>query len=865
MAANVITALNLRIGFNVSDFETAQRTIRQSVARSKQILKSMEGPMEKFANDIAAVTAAAEEEKWSQEKLAGVLDFLEKKHDVNGKFAQQAAEEQKKLADAAQKVADESKAAASAIQFVATVTERADKATGAYEKEISRLFADFRAGRITLEQYQQALAAIDEHHIDAPARIKAERDAQEQLNNAHKLASKFITQEGTTAEQQYRVVHRALITLRNAKKLTNEEYIKARDAAYREIVMNKRVADSVARLEKMEKLKAEAHARAAKEANKEAQATGQLAGTVRSLVGAYVGFHTVRAGAKIGSDIEQATIAFKVMAGSAEEGRKVLESVRNFAATTPITFEGAQKSAKVLMQFGVASEDVSSSLEMLGDISAGDTERLQGLALAFGQVAAAGRLTGQETLQMINQGFNPLQQIAQDMAKEFGGLADDYFPNLKKQMEQGNIPFDLVRMSMESATSEGGRFGGMMEEMAKTTSGAFNKLLGMVQRLVAVLWERLSPVLVNVLESLTNMTSWVVQLTESWNGFGGELMIAAGAGVAVMGMIIKIIGVINLMRKATAALNVVLVIRNALSGPKGWAILAAGAVAAAGALVAMKMATKESEDALNQETEAVKKNSEYIKAMKKLRAGIRPVASTKDTESFNEQMKKMRAEFELLGLNKEQLRIKEKQMFIDKVWAMNIMPGYKQDLLTQYERNKAKQEEASLQELLNNRLISAATTERQVRDLQAQGLITNVEMQEKLLALEDKRLEKVKQLADAGKSIQEKYNPVAKVAEQLAELNVLLATGNITQEQFLKERNDMLKKSLSVGDMGPVEAQKRGSQELATFLAGEQADVQQRQLEEAMAQKLLQEAQLQAQQETNRKLGELQPVGVIRK
>jgi hypothetical protein len=94
---------------------------------------------------------------------------------------------------------------------------------------------------------------------------------------------------------------------------------------------------------------------------------------------------------------------------------------------------------------------------------------------------------------------------------------------------------------------------------------------------------------------------------------------------------------------------------------------------------------------------------------------------------------------------------------------------------------------------------------------------------------------------------------------------VLLATGNITQEQFLKERNELLKSNLKTDKMSPVEAQKRGSQGLVDFLSGQQADIQQQQLEKQEAQRLLQEAQLRAQEITNRKLGELQPVGVIRK
>lgn len=101
-------------------------------------------------------------------------------------------------------------------------------------------------------------------------------------------------------------------------------------------------------------------------------------------------------------------------------------------------------------------------MKQLGDISLGNSDRFQRLSLAFAQVSAAGKLTGQDLLQMVNAGFNPLQEIS----KKTGQSISD----LKDQMADGAISTKMVEEAMKSATEEGGRFAGGMEKASKTFS-----------------------------------------------------------------------------------------------------------------------------------------------------------------------------------------------------------------------------------------------------------------------------------------------------------------------------------------------------------------------------------------------------------
>ena len=160
---------------------------------------------------------------------------------------------------------------------------------------------------------------------------------------------------------------------------------------------------------------------------------------------------------------ESLAVSFEVLAGGAEAGKKLTNQIIELAAKTPLTTEALTQSAKMLLSFGESAEDVIGDLRLLGDITGGDAQRMQSLTLAFAQVGSAGKLAGQDLLQMINAGFNPLETMAKKTGKSMA--------QLKKEMSEGKITFLDVKDAMIAATSEGGRFYGMMNKQSETLEG----------------------------------------------------------------------------------------------------------------------------------------------------------------------------------------------------------------------------------------------------------------------------------------------------------------------------------------------------------------------------------------------------------
>ena len=119
-----------------------------------------------------------------------------------------------------------------------------------------------------------------------------------------------------------------------------------------------------------------------------------------------------RTGIEAAMSMESLTAQFNVMAGSAERAADLIKDISDFAARTPFSKMGLAEAGKTLMAFGMQSESVIPTLQMLGDVAGADQNRLKSLALVFGQIQSTGRLMGQDLLQLINQGFNPLTVIS---------------------------------------------------------------------------------------------------------------------------------------------------------------------------------------------------------------------------------------------------------------------------------------------------------------------------------------------------------------------------------------------------------------------------------------------------------------------
>ena len=200
----------------------------------------------------------------------------------------------------------------------------------------------------------------------------------------------------------------------------------------------------------------------------------------------------VKESISLAAGFETARISWGVMLGDMGKGEKMFTDIQKLAASTPLSFQGVEQGARTLKQFGLATEDVIPTIKMLGDVSGGNEERLSRLSVTYGQVMSAGRLLGQDLLQLISVGFNPLQVISQKTGETMA--------QLKKRMESGGISSQEVAAAFKAATSEGGLFYGMMDKTAKTTAGLWSTAQDNFRQGLAELGEKIIPIVNKALE-----------------------------------------------------------------------------------------------------------------------------------------------------------------------------------------------------------------------------------------------------------------------------------------------------------------------------------------------------------------------------
>ena len=235
------------------------------------------------------------------------------------------------------------------------------------------------------------------------------------------------------------------------------------------------------------------------------------------------------AGVKYNAELESYTANLTtLLGGNKKQAEELLNTLKETAKTTPYETSNLVKATQTMMSFGISADNAKKYLNQIGDISMGNSEKLAGLTLAFSQVQSAGRLTGQDLLQMINQGFNPLNIISKETGESMASL--------KERMAEGGVSAEEVAHAFEIATSKGGLFYKGMEKGAQTTEGKISTLKDSFKEATGSLTTALLPALTSIVEALTKVADWFNNLSDE----GKKTILIIGGIVASIGPLIKI-------------------------------------------------------------------------------------------------------------------------------------------------------------------------------------------------------------------------------------------------------------------------------------------------------------------------------------
>lgn len=229
----------------------------------------------------------------------------------------------------------------------------------------------------------------------------------------------------------------------------------------------------------------------------------------------------VVAGVKYNASIESYQTSFEVMTGSAEKAAEVIDKLKKVGAETPFELPDLADTTQLLMNYGFSADEAMDKMMMLGDISQGSAEKMSRIATAYGQMSSAGKVSLEDVKQMIEAGFNPLQEISESTGESMASLYD--------RISKGTISVDEITASMQRATSEGGKYFQSMEKQSQTFSGLISSLKDNAQQLLG---EVVKPISDGLTESLLPAAiSAIEQLTQGFEENGVAGMIQAAGNI----------------------------------------------------------------------------------------------------------------------------------------------------------------------------------------------------------------------------------------------------------------------------------------------------------------------------------------------
>lgn len=269
---------------------------------------------------------------------------------------------------------------------------------------------------------------------------------------------------------------------------------------------------------------------------------------------------------KAAADFEKMQEQLSIMLGSAEKGKKMFNDITKFASQTPLETKDIMQATNTMLSFGIASDKVLTYQRQLGDIAGGNAERFRALSLAFSQASSAGKLQGQDLMQMINAGFNPLEAIAKRTGKTVG-----YW---KEQMSKGKVTIDMVTQAMEDATSQGGRYYNMMQKMSKTAGGQLSTLQDNWNMTLANFGKEILPLAIKGMGALSNLLAKINAMTPAQK----KTLLVISSIVALIG---PLVGGIGAVITALSSLTVVAGTFGVTAGVAlGWIVAIPAAIAA---------------------------------------------------------------------------------------------------------------------------------------------------------------------------------------------------------------------------------------------------------------------------------------------
>lgn len=423
--------------------------------------------------------------------------------------------------------------------------------------------------------------------------------------------------------------------------------------------------------------------------------------------------------ANVRGEFQKLEISFKTMLGSEQKAVSLMDQLVKTAATTPFSMGDIANSAKQLLAYGLEAEKVNDTLIRLGDIAAGLSIPINDLAYLYGTTMVQGRLYTQDLNQFLGRGI-PLMA---ELAKQFGVAESE----VKKLVEEGKVGFPQVQQAIVNLTSEGSKFGGLMEAQSHTIAGQISNIEDQIEQM----FNEIGKSSEGAISGALSVTSEVI---EHWEEIGKVLLTVIATYGAYKAAVIAVAAAHKLMalwQTAQAFLSLVPAITSAKdamilfnmvckANPLGLVLSVLAAAVTAFALFADTQ--DETEEAIKNVNERIKAQEQELKELQKSEDAVLE-AKKNAAKSTAEEISKIES------LNKtihdETASLNDRKKALTQMQA--IVPKYHAELDTEgrLHRDNTEAIEAHIESL--NRLAVAKALQAKREEVVARRITAELE------------------------------------------------------------------------------------------------------------------------------------------
>lgn len=198
---------------------------------------------------------------------------------------------------------------------------------------------------------------------------------------------------------------------------------------------------------------------------------------------------------RLGAEMQQTRTAFEVMLGSAEKGSAVIAALNRFADVTPFDNAEVIRSGRLLLNAGVATDELSKKLTTLGNIAAGSQIPLVDMVAIYAKAANKGKVQAEELNQLSERGVPVMQALAATLGRTTQQILD--------MGAKGQLSFGLLDEALASLSDQGGKYFGLMEKQSQNLAGRWSTVTAAIRNTGVAIGEEAIPALSSALEDFS--------------------------------------------------------------------------------------------------------------------------------------------------------------------------------------------------------------------------------------------------------------------------------------------------------------------------------------------------------------------------